>query len=59
MELTPYATNFSLWDILFCKAFLGDLIPKGKKFGSKQGKNEYHPKGGTILIPKGEKKKKK
>ena len=23
---------------MFCKAFLGDLIPKGEKFGSKQGK---------------------
>ena len=37
--------------------FLGDLIPKGEKFGSKQGKNEYHPKGGTTLIPKGEKQR--
>ena len=23
---------------MFCQAFLGDLIPKGEKFGSKQGK---------------------
>jgi len=30
MGLTPSATNFSLRDILFCKAFLGDLIPKGR-----------------------------
>jgi len=41
-----------------CQAFLGDLIPKEEKFGSKQGKMRITQRG-TTLIPKGEKKKKK
>ena len=42
-----------------CQAFLGDLIPKGEKFGSKQGEKviDYLPKGEQkvkmIIFPKG------
>ena len=42
---------------MFCQAFLGDLILKGKKFGSKQGKNEYHPKGEQFWFQKGRKRR--
>ena len=38
---------------MFCKAFLGDLIPKGEKFGLKQDKNEYLPKRGIKFDSKG------
>ena len=36
MELTPQATNFLLSYIVL-QDLLGDLIPKGEKYGSKQG----------------------
>ena len=35
---------------MFCKAFLGDLTPKGEKCGSKQ----VSPKGGGCLPNGGE-----
>ena len=57
MGLTPKATNFFFWAILICWAFLGDLILKGEKFGSKQGEHEYLSKGSNF-DSKGEKKKK-
>ena len=38
-----------------CQAFLGDLIPKEEKFGSKQGNNEYLPKGEQLWFQRGEK----
>jgi len=43
---------------LFCKAFLGDLIPKGERYESKanflqRGRNKLLPKRGSL--PKGEK----
>ena len=58
MELTPYATNFFLWAILVCQAFLGDLIPKGENFGSKQGENEYLLKGEQLWFKRGRKEEK-
>ena len=33
---------------MVCQAFLGYLISKGETFGSKQGENEYLPKGGHF-----------
>ena len=53
MGLTPKATNFFFWVILVCQAFLGDLILKGEKFGSKQGENEYIAKGKQLCFQRG------
>ena len=57
MEPTPYATNFYLWAILVCQVFLGDLIPKGEKFGSKQDENGYLPKGEQLWFQRGRKQR--
>ena len=56
MEPTPYATNFYLWAILVCQAFLGDLIPKGENLDQSKVKMSIFPRGSTFIQK--EKKKK-
>ena len=53
MELTPETTNFFLWAILVCQAFLGDLFPKGENLDQSKVKmsillrgNNFDSKGG-------------
>ena len=43
---------------MVCQVFLGDLIPKGEKFGSKQGANEYLLRGSNFDSKEEETKKK-
>ena len=50
MELTPRLLTFPFELYCVCKAFLGDLIPKGEKCGSKQ----VSPKGGRMSSKGGE-----
>ena len=50
MELTPRLLTFPFELYCVCKAFLGDLIPKGEKCGSKQ----VSPKGGGMSSKGGE-----
>ena len=54
MELTSQATNLLLSYIVLQETFLGDLIPKGEKCGSKQGmfpkKEKYIPKGEKCQV---------
>ena len=49
MELTPRLLTFPFELYCVCKAFLGDLIPKGEKCGSKQ----VSPKGGGMSSKRG------
>ena len=50
MELTPRLLTFPFELYCVCKAFLGDLIPKGQKYGPKQ----VSPKEGGMSSIGGE-----